>query len=145
MSISNRSLRWLQIIITLFYGQVISTSIFEYIIQGIYGLTSMLRPTQDSIILICIGVLMLTFVFYSIFALWYSYTKMFLMSVLILIAIFFLTLLKSIIEIRGMGQVPIRSEWMAIRIVELLLRVFGIAISIIFLVCLRRGWKPQRF
>ncbi|CAF0906259.1 unnamed protein product [Rotaria sp. Silwood1] len=145
MNLSNRSVRWLQIILTLFYGQVISTGIYEYIIQGICGLILRFRPIHDSIILIILGLFMFIFVLYAIFALWYCRLKMFTVSLLILIAIFILTLVKSIVEIRYMGRNSMRIEWTSIRITELVLRVFGIVASVLFIVSLRQGYKPDIF
>ncbi len=145
MNICSHSLRWLQIILTLFYGQVISTGIYEYIIQGICGLILHLRPTYDSILLIILGLLMFGFVFYAIFALWYCRTRMSVISVLILIIILILTLVKSIIEIVYMGYRPIRTEWIVIRTTELILRLFGIIISIFFIIRLRQGYVPEKF
>jgi hypothetical protein len=143
MSIPTRSLRCLQIILTLFYGQVLSTGMYEYIIQGICGLILHLRPLYDSILLIIIGVLMFPFVFYALFALWYHRTRMSIISLLILILILILTLVKSIIEIRSMGQRPIRIEWMVIRITELIWRVLGIIVNILFIIRLRQSYKPE--
>ncbi|CAF2434132.1 unnamed protein product [Rotaria sp. Silwood2] len=145
MYLSNCSARWLQIILTLFYGQVISTGIYEYIIQGICGLILHFRPIHDSIILIILGIFMFIFVLYAIFALWYCRLRMFIVSLLILIAIFILTLVKSIVEIRYMGQNSIRIEWTIIRVIELVLRVFGILVSVLFIVHLRQGYKPDFF
>jgi hypothetical protein len=145
MDVSSHSLRWLQIILTLFYGQVISTGIYEYIIQGICGLVLHLRPKYDSILLIILGLFMFAFVLYAVLALWYCRTRMSVISVLILISILVLTLVKSIIEIIYMGYRPIRTEWIVIRITEFVLRIFGIIISIIFIIRLRQGYEPENF
>ncbi|CAF1103806.1 unnamed protein product [Adineta steineri] len=145
MYVYSRSFRWLQIILTLFYGQVISTGIYEYLIQGISGLTLQLRPVYDSILLIIFGILMFAFVPYAIFALWYCRTRMSIITLLISIAILILTLVKSIIEISNMGQYPIRKEWIFIRIMELILRLFGIIALIIFIIRLRQEYRPDNF
>ncbi|CAF0915026.1 unnamed protein product [Rotaria sordida] len=145
MNLSRRSLRWLQIILTLFYGQIISTGIFEYLIQGICGLILHIRPIYDSIILIILGLFMFIFVLYAIFALWFCRLKMFTISLLILIGIFILTLVRSIFEIHNIGKYSIRIEWASIRITELVLKVFGIVVSVLFIVCLRQGYKPEHF
>jgi len=145
MNICSHSLRWLQIILTLFYGQVISTGIYEYIIQGICGLILHLRPVYDSILLIILGLLMFGFVLYATLALWYCRTRMSIISLLILISILVLTSVKSIIEILNMGQNPTRIEWIVIRITEFVLRIFGIIGSVLFLLRLRQGYKPEDF
>ena len=145
MEISSRTLRWFQILITLFYGQVISTGIYEYIIQGICGLIFRLRPVYDSILLIILGLLMFGFVLYALPALWYHRKRMSIVSLLILIIITILTTVKSILEILYMGQHPIRIEWMIIRIVELIWRIIGIIMSVVFLIQLRQGLKPENF
>jgi preprotein translocase subunit Sss1 len=145
MNICSHSLRWLQIILTLFYGQVISTGIYEYIIQGICGLILHIRPVYDSILLIILGLLMFGFVLHATLALWYCRTRMSIISLLILISILVLTSVKSITEILNMGQHPTRIEWIVIRITEFVLRIFGIIGSILFLLRLRQGYKPEDF
>ena len=141
----NRPLRWIQIILTLFYGQVLSTGIYEYFIQGVCGLLSHIRPTVDSVILLVLALLMFAFVLYALVALWYCRTRMAMVSVAILMIIFSLTLIKSILEIRNMGRRPIRAEWMAIRVTELVLRALGIVVSILFIIRLRKGYRPENF
>jgi len=143
MDIPSRSLRWLQIILTLIYGQIISTGIYAYLIEGICGLLLNLRPVYDSILLIILGLLMLTFVLYGIFALWYYRTRMSIIALLILITITVLTLVKSIIEILYMGRYSMRIEWMMIRITEFILRIFGIIVNLLFIIRLRQGYKPE--
>lgn len=145
MEISSRTLRWFQILITIFYGQVISTGIYEYIIQGICGCLFRLRPMYDSILLIILGLLMCGFVLYALPAVWYNRKRMLLISVLMLIIITILTTVKSILEILYMGQHPMRIEWMIIRIVELIWRIIGIIISLVFFIQLKQGLKPENF
>jgi hypothetical protein len=142
MGVPNRSLRWLQIILTLIYGQIISTSIYAYLIQGICGLILRLRPVYDSILLIILGLLMLAFVLYAIFALWYYRTRMSIIALLILIGITVLTAVKSIIEIVYMGHYTVRIEWMAIRITEFVFRIVGILVNLLFIIRLRQGYEP---
>ena len=143
MDLSSRSLRWLQIIITLFYGQVLSTSIYEYIIQGVCGLICRFRPMYDSILLIILGLLMFAFVLYALPALWYNQIRTSVISFVILIFITILTAVKSMIEIQYMGQHPSRLEWMIIRIVEFIWQICGLIISAAFLIRLRQGYKPE--
>jgi hypothetical protein len=145
MNISSHSLRWLQIILTLFYGQVLSTGIYQYLIQGICGLILHIRPLYDSILLIILSLLMFLFILYATLALWYYSTRMSIISVLILILILVSTLAKSIIEILYMGRSPIRTEWMIIRITEVVLRIFGIVANILFIIRLRQGYVPENF
>lgn len=145
MDLSSRSVRWFQILLTLFYGQVLSTSIYEYIIQGICGLIFRLRPIYDSILLIILGLLMFAFVLYALPALWYNRIRTSMISLVILILITILTAVKSVIEIYSMGQHPTRIEWMIIRIVEFIWRIFGLLISTVFLIRLRQGFKPEKF
>lgn len=144
MNISrSRFLRWLQVVLTLFLGQMIANGIYEYIIPGICGLLSRIRPTYDSILLILIGLLMLGYVVYTVIALWYCRRKMLVVSVLILICILALTVVKSIMEILYMGRNPMRAEWLSRRIVEFSLRVFGILAGILFIVRLKQGYRPE--
>jgi hypothetical protein len=145
MGVPSRSLRWLQIILTLIYGQIISTGIYEYLIQGVCGLILHIRPIYDSILLIILGLLMFAFVLYAIFALWYYRTKMSIISLLILILILVLTLVRSILEILYMGLRPTRTEWIVIRTTELVLRVFAITVNIFFIIRLRKGYEPENF
>ncbi|CAF1280859.1 unnamed protein product [Rotaria magnacalcarata] len=145
MTSRNRALRWLQIILTLFYGQVISTAIYEYIIQGICGLILSFRPMYDSVLLIVLGVFMFLFVVYAIPAVWFCHLQMSIISILILIAIFILTSVKAFIEVKYMGQHSIRIEWATIRIAELVLRILGIVASLLFVICLKQGYKPENF
>ncbi len=143
MGVPNRSLRWLQIILTLIYGQIISTGIYAYLIEGICGLILYLRPVYDSILLIILGLLMLAFVLYGIFALWYYRTRMSIIALLILITITVLTVVKSVIEIVDMGQYSIRIEWTVIRIMEFVLRILGILVNLLFIIRLRQGYVPE--
>ncbi|CAF0735975.1 unnamed protein product [Adineta ricciae] len=145
MTEPSRSVRWLQIFLTLFYGQVISTGIYEYIIQGISGLISRLRPTYDSVLLIALGLLMISYVVYATLALWYCRTRMSIISVLILICILGLTLTKSIIEVINMGRIPLRMECILIRSTELVLRIIGIVANIAFIICLKKKYRPENF
>lgn len=140
---SRRSLRWIQIILTLFYGQVMSNSIYEYIVQGICGLILNFRPVYDSILLIVLGIYMLLFVTYAIIALWFCRFRMFTVALLILISIFILTLVKSVIEVKYIGYYSTRIEWAIIRTVELVFKLFGIGISLLFIIRLRQGFKPE--
>jgi hypothetical protein len=145
MTISNRSVRWLQIILTIFYGQILSTGIYEYLIQGICGFILRIRPKYDSILLLVLAIIMFAFVIYAIIALWYCRTRMCLATLLILVMIFALTLVQSILEIIHMGLRPTRIEWILIRFSELIIRILGIALSILFLIRLRQGYKPENF
>ena len=139
------SVRWLQIFLTLLYGQVLSTGIYQYIFQGISGLMSHLRPTYDSVLLIALGLLMISYVVYATLALWYCRTRMSIISVLILICILGLTLAKSIIEVINMGRIPLRMEWILIRSTELALRIIGIIANIAFIICLKKKYRPENF
>ena len=139
------SVRWLQIFLTLIYGQVLSTGIYQYIFQGISGLMSHLRPTYDSVLLIALGLLMISYVVYATLALWYCRTRMSIISVLILICILGLTLAKSIIEVINMGRIPLRMEWILIRSTDLALRIIGIIANIAFIICLKKKYRPENF
>jgi hypothetical protein len=145
MNNPSRLLRWLQIILTLFYGQMISTGIHQYIIQGIAGLLTNRRLTFDCVLLLVIGLLMVTFVFYAVAALWYQQNRLSMITCSILIFILILTALKSIMEILAMSEYALRTEWIAIRITELIIRVLGILGSVIFIVRLRQGYEPDEF
>ena len=139
MGSPRRSIRLLQIGLTLFYGQLVSNGIYEYIIPGIVGFAKRERATYDSVLLLILGLLMITFVMYGIIALWYHRLQMSIIACAILIAILLLTLVKSIIEILYMPRHPLRPEWTVIRIIELLLRVFGVIVSVLFIMRLRQG------
>jgi len=143
MGIPSRSLRWLQIGLTLFYGQVISTGIYEYLIQGLCGLALSLRPKYDSILLIILSLFMFAFVVYGLLAIWYCRIRMSMITVLILTAILILTLVKSIIEIVYMGRGSMRVQWLTIRMVELVWRFIGIILHVGFIIRLKQGYEPE--
>lgn len=144
MPMSNQSARWLQIILTVFYGQILSTGIYEYLIQGICGLILRIRPKYDSILLLILGFLLFAFVIYALAALWSCRTRMSVITLLILLVIFSLTIVRSILEINHMGLRPIRLEWTIIRITELVIRFLGVVASLLFLLHLHKGFKPER-
>lgn len=143
MGIPSHSLRWLQIGLTLFYGQVLSTGIYEYLIQGLCGLILSLRPKYDSILLIIFSLFMFAFVVYGLLAIWYCRVRMSIVTVLILISILILTLVKSIIEIIYMGKGSMRTQWLTIRIVELVWRLIGIILHVSFIIRLKQGYEPE--
>ena len=144
MALSNRSARWLQIILTLLYGQILSLGIYEYLVQGICGLILGIRPKYDAIVLLLLGLLMFAFVLYALVALWLCRTRMSVITLLILLVIFALTIVRSILEINHMGLRAIRLEWTLIRVTELVIRFLTIIASLVFLLHLRQGYKPER-
>ena len=142
---SPHAFRWLQILLTIFYGQIVSTGIYEYFLQGLCGLIFRLRPKYDSILLLILALLMFAFVVYAIIAVWFCRIRMSIVAMLILLTLFVLTLVQSILELRHMGFRPTRLEWMLIRIIELIFRFFAFLISVVFLCYLRQGYKPNLF
>ena len=144
-TIARRSVRWLQILLTLFYGHILSNGYYEYFLQGLAGLISRIRPSYDSFLLISLAGVTLVFFIYAISAIWYCRTRMFLTTVLISIVLFALTLIRTILEIYHMGLRPVRTEWLLIRITELVIRIFGIGLSLYFVQQIRHGYKPANF
>lgn len=143
MDIDSRTTRLLQIGLTLFYGQLVSNGIYEYIIPGIAGLISRQRAVYDAVLLLILGILMITFVIYGIVALWYHRLQTSTIACVVLVVILLLTLAKSIVEIMYMPRHPLRTEWIVIRIIELILRVLGVIASVSFMMRLRDGYVPE--
>lgn len=143
MGTPSRSLRWLQVLLTVFYGQVVSTSIYQYIIQGITGFISQRRTTFDSLFLLLLGIFMITFSIYAVIATWFHQRRPVWITCGILIFIFLITLAKSISEILSMLGHPLYLEWILVRISELIFRLGAMFGLLIFIACLRRGYEPE--
>lgn len=143
MGTPSRGLRWLQVSLTLFYGQIISTSIYQYIIQGISGFASQRRSIADSLFLLFLGVLMIAFAIYAVIATWYYQAGPTMITCSVLILILLLTVAKTISEILPMPEHPLRTEWILIRVSELILRLGGIFAILLFIKCLRQGYEPE--
>ncbi|CAF0733114.1 unnamed protein product [Didymodactylos carnosus] len=131
----------IQILLTVFYGILLSNGIFEYLILGIFGLTCHIRPKYDSILLIILGILLILFVIYALIAIWKNNIALLFISVIVLIILFAFTLIKSITEIKGFGMRPTRAEWIAIRITELVFRVIGISGLLFYIIRIKQGHR----
>lgn len=138
------TIRSLQILLTIFYGQILSNGFYEYFLQGLAGLISRLRPNYDSVLLISISVVIFVFSLYAISAIWFCRTRMSITTIFILILLFVLTLIRTIIEIRHMGLRPVRIEWLLIRITELVIRIVGIGLTFYFVYQLRNVFKSNK-
>ncbi|CAF0790081.1 unnamed protein product [Didymodactylos carnosus] len=92
-----RRIRGIRIALTLFYGFLLSSTLFLYIIHG--SLQTIRRPNPYSITMICIGVVILISIGLAIYATWYNKSIIMLISGVVLIAIFILTLIFGIVRI----------------------------------------------
>lgn len=88
---------------------------------------------------------MFIFALYALGAIWYYRTRMSVITMLILIEIFCLTLVQSILEIRHMGFRETRLEWLLIRIIELIFRLFSIILMLIYIFYLRKDYQGENF
>jgi uncharacterized membrane protein len=137
------SLNGLKIGLTLFYGQLLSTGVYQYLIQGIAGFIHRQRAMYDSVLLLVLGLLMIIATIHAIASIWYHRQGMSIVACLILILILILTLAKSITEFNAMAQHPLLKEWMTIRITELFLRVLGVIGAILFVIQLKRTDRSE--
>ncbi|CAF0756804.1 unnamed protein product [Didymodactylos carnosus] len=133
-------MRLIQILLTVFCGILLANGIFEYLILGIFGLVFNIRSKYDSILLILLGILLSLFSIYALIAIWKNNIKLLIVSIIILIILFILTLVKSITEINELGLRLIRTEWIAIRITELVLRLTGISTLMVYIIQLKQDY-----
>lgn len=69
-----RQIRGIRILLTLFYGFLLSSTLFRYVIHGI--VETIRRPTNPyAIAMIVIGAVILLSIFLATYATWYSIIK----------------------------------------------------------------------
>lgn len=145
MTNGSRSFRWLQISLTVFYGQVIGNGIYQYLLQGIVGFISRQRTIYDSIWLFLLGLSMLVFVVYALFAVWRPERKSSILTCCLLILILILTVVKTIFEANYAGRSSLNKEWLVIRITELVLRVVAIFALVVFTFRMKEAYQAEEF
>ncbi|CAF3446446.1 unnamed protein product, partial [Rotaria sp. Silwood2] len=96
MGISKKQqIRGVRILLTVFYGFLLSSVLFGYIIHGI--VETVRRPTNlYAIIMIVIGVLILIFIVLAIYAIWFDNIKTLLVSGIVLICVFIFGIVRII-------------------------------------------------
>ncbi|CAF3440486.1 unnamed protein product [Rotaria socialis] len=106
MSISKKQqIRGVRILLTVFYGFLLSSILFRYIIHGI--VETIRRPTNPyAISMIVLGMIILISIALAIYATWFDNTIIMLVSGIVLIVVFILTLVFGIIRI--VNTAPLR-------------------------------------
>ncbi|CAF3354114.1 unnamed protein product [Rotaria sp. Silwood1] len=99
MTISKkRHIHGIRILLTVFYGFLLSSILFRYIIHGI--VETIRRPTNPyAIIMLVLGTLILISIALTIYATWFDKTTILLASGIVLICVFILTLIFDIVRI----------------------------------------------
>ncbi|CAF0976217.1 unnamed protein product [Adineta ricciae] len=93
-----QQIRGVRILLTVFYGFLLSTILFRYIIHGI--VETIRRPTNPyAITMIVLGGLILISIALATYATWFDNTTIMLVSGIVLICVFVLTLVFGIIRI----------------------------------------------
>ncbi|CAF0873124.1 unnamed protein product [Rotaria sordida] len=93
-----QQIRGIRILLTVFYGFLLSSIIFRYIIHGI--VQTIRRPTNPyAITMIVLGTIILISIALAIYATWFDNTTIMLVSGAVLICVFILTLIFGIIRI----------------------------------------------
>ncbi|CAF1093718.1 unnamed protein product [Adineta ricciae] len=93
-----QQIRGIRILLTVFYGFLLSSTLFRYVIHGI--VETIRRPTNPyAITMIVIGGLILISIFLATYATWFDNTAILLVSGVVLIFVFVLTLVFGIIRI----------------------------------------------
>ncbi|CAF1340142.1 unnamed protein product [Rotaria sordida] len=93
-----QQIRSIRVLLTVFYGFLLSTILFHYIIHGIFQLIQ--RPTNPYVItIVVLGGLILISIGFAIYATWFDNAMIMLISGIVLICVFVLTLVFGIIRI----------------------------------------------
>ncbi|UJR10294.1 hypothetical protein I4U23_014500 [Adineta vaga] len=93
-----QQIRGIRILLTVFYGFLLSSTLFRYVIHG--TVETIRRPTNPyAITMIVIGGLILISIFLATYATWFDNTAILLVSGVVLICVFVLTLVFGIIRI----------------------------------------------
>ncbi|UJR35684.1 hypothetical protein I4U23_028433 [Adineta vaga] len=93
-----QQIRGVRILLTVFYGFLLSTILFRYIIHGI--VETIRRPTNPyAITMIVLGGLILISIALATYATWFDNTVIMLVSGVVLICVFVLTLVFGIVRI----------------------------------------------
>ncbi|CAF3781871.1 unnamed protein product [Adineta steineri] len=93
-----QQIRGIRILLTVFYGFLLSSTLFRYVIHGI--VETIRRPTNPyAIAMIVIGGLILISIFLATYATWFDNTVILLVSGVVLVFVFILTLVFGIIRI----------------------------------------------
>jgi len=93
-----QQVRGIRILLTVFYGFLLSSTLFRYVIHG--TVETIRRPTNPyAITMIVIGGLILISIFLAIYATWFDNTAILLVSGVVLIFVFVLTLVFGIVRI----------------------------------------------
>ncbi|CAF5146209.1 unnamed protein product, partial [Rotaria sp. Silwood1] len=99
MAISKKQqIRCIRILLTVFYGFLLSTILYRYIIHEIFQLVQ--RPTNPyAITMVVLGGFILIPIGLAIYATWFDNTMIMLVLIIVLICVFVLTLVFGIIRI----------------------------------------------
>ncbi|CAF2929434.1 unnamed protein product [Rotaria sp. Silwood2] len=93
-----QQIRGIRILLTVFYGFLLSSILFRYIIHGIVEIAR--QPTNPyAITMVVLGSLILISIALAIYATWFDNTIIMLVSGIVLICVFILTLVFGIIRI----------------------------------------------
>ncbi|CAF3378689.1 unnamed protein product [Rotaria sp. Silwood1] len=93
-----QQIRGIRILLTVFYGFLLSSILFRYIIHGV--VETIRRPTNPyAIIMLVLGTLILISIALAIYATWFENTIIQLVSGIVLICVFILTLVFGIVRI----------------------------------------------
>ncbi|CAF2104551.1 unnamed protein product [Rotaria magnacalcarata] len=93
-----QQIRGIRILLTVFYGFLLSSILFRYIIHGIFE--TIRRPTNPyAIFKIVLGTIILISIVLAIYATWFDNRIIMLVSGIVLIGVFVLTLVFGIIRI----------------------------------------------
>ncbi|CAF0958137.1 unnamed protein product [Adineta steineri] len=97
-----QQIRGTRILLTVFYGFLLSSILFRYIVHGI--VETIRRPTNPyAITMIVLGTLILISIGLAIYATWFENTIIMLVSGIVLICVFVLTLVFGVIRIVNMA------------------------------------------
>lgn len=99
MANKENRIKLLQVLLTLFYGQLIANAIYDNFIRGIPGIAQ--DPTSVyNIIRVCLGAFMIAVTIYSVLFLWFrQYIILIFVSGILLCIVFLASLVVNIIDL----------------------------------------------
>ena len=141
-----KQVKFLEILLTLFYGQFISNAIYENLIRGVPDLVR--EPTNYyNIFRVVLGVVIILITIYSLLAIWLKrYQLMVFISAILLTIVFLISLVVQIIDLvqrkeRNMyteKETPIVAT---ILTVESIFRVIAIVLTFLLVKVLKQNYE----
>jgi hypothetical protein len=141
-----KPVKFIEILLTLFYGQFIANAIYDNLIRGIPDLVR--EPTgYYNIIKVVLGCVIIAVTIYSMIVIWLKkYHVLIFISAILLIVVFLISLVVSIIDLvqrkeRNMANEKETPILATVLVVESIFRVLAITLTFVLVKILRQNYE----